>query len=56
MGRAIFNIYLIGAVLLVYLFIFDPATNLYNAILHHTYASVLSLVASLYYLYRVYDK
>ena len=55
MGRAIFNIYLIGAILLVYLFIFDPATNLYNAILHHTYASVLSLVASLYYLYRAYE-
>ena len=43
MGKAIFNIYLIGAILLVCLFIFDPITNLYNAILHHTYASVLSL-------------
>ena len=56
MGRAIFNIYLIGAILLCCLFIFDPATNLYNAILHHTYASVLSLAASLYYLYKVYEK
>ena len=56
MGRAIFNIYLIGAILLVCLFIFDPAKNLYNAILHHTYASALSLTASLYYLYKVYEK
>jgi len=42
--------------LLVCLFLFDPATNLYHAILHHTYSTVISLVVSLYYLYKVYEK
>jgi hypothetical protein len=56
MGRAIFNIYLIGAIFLIYLFIYDPATNSYKAILHHTYASALSLVASFYYLFKAYEK
>ncbi|MAT79879.1 MAG: hypothetical protein CMD13_03985 [Flavobacteriales bacterium] len=56
MGMEIFIIYLIGAVLLVCLFVFNPATNIYNAILQHTYSSALSLAASLYCLYRVYEK
>ena len=56
MGKEIFIIYLLGALLLVCLFLFDPATNLYHAILHHTYSTVISLVVSLYYLYKVYEK
>ena len=56
MGKEIFIIYLLGAVLLVCLFLFDPVTNLYHAILHHTYSSIISLVVSLYYLYKVYEK
>ena len=54
-GRVIFYIYLSGALLLIFLFFFDSANNAYEAILHHTISSSLSLLTAIYYLLFKYE-
>ena len=54
-GRAIFYIYLSGALILIFLFFFDSASNVYEAILHHTISSSLSLFTAIYYLLFKYE-
>ena len=54
-GRAIFYIYLTGASGLIILFFFNSASNVYEAILHHTISSFLSLLTAIYYLIFRYE-
>ena len=54
-GRAIFYIYLTGALGLTILFFFNSASNVYEAILHHTISSSLSLLTAIYYLIFKYE-
>ena len=54
-GRVIFYIYLTGSLLLVILFIFYPASNVYESIFHHTVSSILSLLTGIYYILFKYE-
>ncbi len=54
-GRAIFFIYLSGALCLTIFFFFNSANTVYDAILHHTISSSLSLLTAIYYLIFKYE-
>ena len=54
-GRAIFYIYLSGALCLILLFFFNSANNVYEAVLHHTISSTFSLLTAIYYLIFKYE-